>query len=1009
MLPRARWVLVLVAVAGVGQTPAQEQSHLAGFVRDSSLGMAPEAVIAAVNEETGFRRTVRSDPEGAYAIWGLQPGIYKVIVRKEGFRTLVRFGVKLEAAKTTRLDVTLMVGSVQESITVEAESLGPNTEEGALGTAIGREWIERLPLNGRGLISLLELAPGAVVTPASRGEAGQFTVNGQRPNTNYFTVDGVSVNTVILGGGQPAQPAGGSLPAMSAFGSFHGLVALEALEEFRMQSSTAGAEFGRLPGAQISLSTRTGSNQLHGSLSYYGRHEKLDANDWFANRQGASRAPLRLGDFGAALGGPIRRDRTFYFLAHENLKLRQPATWRIAVPSLEARQGSPAWAQPLLDSFPPPRMTNGRAGATTGEWTGQSSRPAGLRSSSARLDHGLGSGVSLFGRAQMAPSEREFGSAQVNRFGLDSRGWALGVSAQHGAAVRQDFRAGYTQLAAESVWRQGGLGLSSTCSLATVAAHIRGGGIDCGQFLRFAISGLNQVVAGREADTRQHQWNLLHAMAASLGRHQVRAGVDYRQIDARRPRQRETFSVMADNLADLLAQRNLWTVTFQPVVNRVVLREVSLFAHDVWRVTPRLTLSYGLRWELAPEPFVAEAAVERIPSASPFESRMRLPSWPGRHSRLAPRFGAARQLGRGGRTVLRGGAGIYYDSSLVAANDFLNGGPLPVWPFVSPAPEVSGPTRSVLSYDFAPDLRLPKVWQWNVTLERTVEEGNMVSASYVGSSGRSLLRREVGGAAAFGLVTRAVATNHGESDFHALELQWRSRANRWLRALFSYTWSHSIDNSSSDALLHWSGSGYEPSRDRGSSDFDVRHAFHAAFSLDPPKRLPRLARWSVDGLVRARTGFPINILNAENAMGLPFANVFRPSLAPAVPVWSQDRFAPGGRRLNREAFRTGGGFEQGTLGRNAIRGFGMAQVDVSLRREFPLRDRAALQAGIEVFNLFNQANLADPVRYLASPLFGESPSMLNTMLGTGTTGSGLAPMMQIGGPRSIQVALRLRF
>jgi hypothetical protein len=144
-------------------------------------------------------------------------------------------------------------------------------------------------------------------------------------------------------------------------------------------------------------------------------------------------------------------------------------------------------------------------------------------------------------------------------------------------------------------------------------------------------------------------------------------------------------------------------------------------------------------------------------------------------------------------------------------------------------------------------------------------------------------------------------------------------------------------------------------------------------------------------------------------MGLPFANVFRPNLVPGVAVWAGDPFAPGGRRLNRKAFRPPGGFEQGTLGRNAIRGFGMAQVDLSLRREFPLKDRAILQARIEAFNLFNQANLADPVRYLASPLFGESPSMLNTMLGTGTPGSGLAPMMQIGGPRSIQVALRLRF
>lgn len=1009
MLPCARWVLLFAAAAGAGRMAAQQPSHLAGFVRDSSLGMTPEAVITAVNEETGFRRVARSNQDGAYAIWSLQPGTYKVIVRKDGFRTLVHFGVKLDVAQTTRLDVTLAVGSVHESITVEAEPLAPGAEDAALGTLMRRDWIERLPLNGRGLLSLLELAPGAVVTPASRGEAGQFTVNGQRPNTHYFMVDGVSVNTGIIGGGQPAQPAGGSLPGMSAFGSFHGLVAMDTVDECRIQTSTFGSEYGRLPGAQISLSTRSGSNQLHGSLFYYARHEKLDANDWFANRYGASRSPLRLRDFGAALGGPVRLDRTFFFLAHENLKLRQPATWRIPVPSLEARLNSPEWAQPLLHSFPPPLISGGGREAETGEWTGQSSRPASLRSTSARLDHALTSRMSLFGRVHMAPSHSEFGSAQVNRFGLDSRGWTVGVNAQHGPGVTQDFRAGYWRAAAKSFWWQDASGLSSSCSLTTVAAYIRGGGVDCGDFLRFAISGLGQVVTGREADTRQRQWNLLHTASASFRGHRLRGGADYRHIEAGRPRPVGTFSVMTDSLADLLARRNLWTVSSQPVVNRVVLREVSFFAHDTWRVQPQLTLSYGLRWELTPEPLVARTTAERVSSATPFEPRMRLPSWPGRYSRPAPRFGVARQFGKEGRTVLRGGAGVYYDSSLVVANDFINGGPLLVWQFASPVPEVSGSTRSVMSYDFAPDLRLPEVWHWNVTLERSVLAGNVFTASYVGSSGRSLLRREISGPPASGLVTRAVATNHGESEFHAFEMQWRSRANRSLQALFAYSWSHSIDNSSSDALLHWSGSGYAASMDRGASDFDVRHAFHAAFSVDLPKRLPRFARWSLDGLLRARTGFPINILNSENAMGLPFANVFRPSLIPGVAVWADDPFAPGGRRLNREAFRPPGGFEQGTLGRNAIRGFGMAQVDLSLRREFPLKDRTILQARIEAFNLFNQANLADPVRYLASPLFGESASMLNTMLGTGTPGSGLAPMMQIGGPRSIQVALRLRF
>lgn len=141
------------------------------------------------------------------------------------------------------------------------------------------------------MLSLLELAPGTVVTPATRGEPGQFTSNGQRPNTNYFTVDGVSVNNGVSGGGLPAQVNGGALPGMTAIGSFHNLVSLEALDEFRVQTATTTPEFGRLSGAQVSLSTRSGSNDLHGSLFEYFRHERLDANDWSANRIGDPRAP----------------------------------------------------------------------------------------------------------------------------------------------------------------------------------------------------------------------------------------------------------------------------------------------------------------------------------------------------------------------------------------------------------------------------------------------------------------------------------------------------------------------------------------------------------------------------------------------------------------------------------------------------------------------------------------------------------------------------------------------
>jgi hypothetical protein len=165
----------------------------------------------------------------------------------------------------------------------------------------------------------------------------------------------------------------------------------------------------------------------------------------------------------------------------------------------------------------------------------------------------------------------------------------------------------------------------------------------------------------------------------------------------------------------------------------------------------------------------------------------------------------------------------------------------------------------------------------------------------------------------------------------------------------------------------------------------------------------------MDGVFRARSGFPLNIRNSETTLGLSFANVFRPDLVPGTPVWESDPAAPGGRRLNRAAFLPSGPLVQGNLGRNAIGGLGMAQLDLALHREFRLRKRGALQLRVEALNALNQANLADPTPFLRSPLFGQSSSMLNLMLGTGSPASGLAPALQIGGPRSVQVALRLKF
>jgi hypothetical protein len=288
-------------------------------------------------------------------------------------------------------------------------------------------------------------------------------------------------------------------------------------------------------------------------------------------------------------------------------------------------------------------------------------------------------------------------------------------------------------------------------------------------------------------------------------------------------------------------------------------------------------------------------------------------------------------------------------------------------------------------------------------VDRALSSRDVLSAGYVGSAGRRLLRREMGGPGSSPNVWMALTTNHGRSDYHSLQVQYRRRFARGFQGLASYTWSHSLDDSSSDGLLEWAGPGAGARRDRGSSDFDLRHAASAGLTVELPHG------WQFDGMFRARTGFPISVVSNEQYLGISFAGAFRPDLVAGQPLWIGDAGAPGGRSLNPAAFRPAADTIQGSLGRNALSGFAMSQVDAALRREFRLSERATLQFRAEAFNALNQAAFADPVRFLDSPLFGRSTSMLNLMLGTGSPGSGLAPIFQTGGPRSFQLGLRFSF
>jgi hypothetical protein len=994
-----RWLAILPWL--LPPLGAQQYSRLTGVITDPAGHPVAGAAVSITSEDTGFRRATYTFDSGSYSVSSLQPGPYKIIVRKQGFPTLVRMGVKLDVAQTARVDFELRLDSLHETITIEGNPIAPNTEDASVGTFVGREWIDKLPINGRGLLNLLEMAPGSVVTPATRGEAGQFTVNGQRPNTHYFSVDGVSVNTGILGGGQPALAAGGSLPSVNAFGGLHSLVSLEALDEFRLQTSSTAAEFGRMPGAQVSLGTRSGSNELHGSVFLYGRNAIFDANDWFANRHGFGRAPTRMRHLGGSAGGPLRRNRSFFFFAYEDLAFRQSAVWRSPVPVSGVLDRAPGWAYPLVGLFP---AGNGiTLSADSLEWIGRSNRPASMTNTSLRLDHSLTPKLSLFARYGRAPSASQFGSSQVNTFAARFAMFTVGLNARLGARLVNDLRGNFVHASADSAWSQEQAAGLPSCYFADVIAALSRSPQDCHTFFRLSVGGLGQLASGQEAGQRQRQWNVTDTANLSGGSHSWRFGGDYRRIAPERLHAIVNSNVMVNSIEDLLNQRNIWVTTSRLEANRLSLSELSLFLQDTWRIHSRLTLTYGVRWEFSASPgSLRPPQGLQLPKPNPFSPPVKATVWGSRYDNIAPRFGLALQLSRSRNTVLRTGFGAYYESSLAIATDLLNDSPHLFWQLASPVPDISSPTQSVVNYGFAPGLRLPKVWQWNVTLEQPVGRRDLVSAGYVGARGVNLLRREMDGVGGVALVT-----NHGSSDYHALQLQWRRRLARFAQVSASYAWSHSIDTASTDSLLHWVSSSSDALRDRASSDFDLRQSLNLAFSLNQPEG--RFRNWSLDGVYRMRSGFPIALLQSETALGVAFANAIRPNYLGTQPVWLDDPNAPGGHRINPGAFASVPGSRQGSLGRNALDGFGMSQFDLALHRDFLLRRAGRLEIRVDGFNIFNRANLSDPVRFLTSPLFGQPASMLNTMLGTGTPSSGLTPMFQNGGARSFQLSLRWRF
>src|SRR6266513_669323 len=320
---------LLVCVV-MGQNP---YATVTGRVVDPANATIVGDKVEIVNSETGVKYSVETNSEGIYTIPSLQPGIYRMEVSKPGFKALLKPDIILHVQDVIAINFSLPLGSISETVTVTGGAPLINTESAAVSTVVDRNFAENLPMNGRSFQTLIQLSPGVVAIPSNPLNGGQFSINGQRGSSNYWMVDGVSAN-VGIGVAAGGNGLGGSLGSFSVLGGTNSLVSVDSLEEFRIQTSTYAPEFGRTPGGQISIATRSGTNQFHGTLFDYFRNDVLDANNWFNTSvtPRLAKAEERQNDFGGTLGGPILKDRTFFFFSYEGLLLRLPQTALSTVP-----------------------------------------------------------------------------------------------------------------------------------------------------------------------------------------------------------------------------------------------------------------------------------------------------------------------------------------------------------------------------------------------------------------------------------------------------------------------------------------------------------------------------------------------------------------------------------------------------------------------------------------------------------------------------------------------------
>jgi hypothetical protein len=1052
--PRFTLVVVCVALLALPLMAQSPNGTVNGLVLDPSNQLIVGAEVIAVNDVTAVQYTAKTNNEGVYVLPNLPPGPYRIQVSKAGFKTIIKPDITINVQDALSINFTLPIGAVLETVTITGGAPLVNSESAAVSTVVDRQFAENLPMNGRSFQALIDLTPGVVVTPSTNYDSGQFSVNGQRPSSNYWMVDGVSGNIGISAYGVVSNGLSGGLGSFSVLGGTNSLASIDALQEFRIQTSTYAPEFGRTPGAQISILTRSGTNQFHGTAFDYLRNDVLDANDWFADQAGLPKAEERQNDFGGTLSGPILRSRAFFFFSYEGLRLRLPQSLETTVPDLSARQNAIPAMQPYLAAFPMPTpglpddVADGIA-----PFNSSFSNRGSLDAYSLRVDDRVTAHHSLFGRYNYSPSkiaQRGLAAAPLSDVSVaqtTTQTLTVGDTWTISPLSLNDLRFNYSRTNANSLDKTDGFGGATplTASPFPVPYNASDG------FFYLGISALSNgnFFLGKNIQNLQQQINVVDNFSLQKGTHSLKFGVDYRRLSPfSNPRVYDQVAIFADvpssEVGSLVASE---TAARQSTT--LLFRNLGVFAQDTWRATPRLTITYGIRWDVDFAP--TALAGPNVPAVVNFNlndlSQLALapggtPPFQTRYGNIAPRLGLAYELRsqQGWQTVVRGGSGTFFD---LATSEFGNlidvsypftassvnvGGTFPLSAgAAAPPPITPASLASGTLYATDPRLRLPYSLQWNAAIEQGLGTQQKISASYVGAGGRHLLQSAyiINPNPSFGAVN--LVSNTASSSYHALQIEFQRRLQNGLQALASCSWSHSIDDGSAGSTGNF-GNAYIPSSvrnlNRGDSSFDVRQAVSAGVTWDVPgvglhgwgKAI--LNGWSLENIVQAHSATPVDLFfsNFSFLSNGALTNV-RPDVVPGMPFYLGGAQYPGGKAFNPAAFvsppidpNTGLPERQGDLHRNALRGFGAVQWDFAVHRDFPVHEAIKLQFRAEMFNVLNHPNFGPPVADLDNPQFGRAIQMLSQSLSGGNLGSGgFNPLYQIGGPRSIQLALKLMF